>query len=588
MKDREAKASEIPVSTGSRRRLVPDMVSVFLIYVISGIGLLALGKSFISSASTDLNATGPLFLLGILPLATFVILFVQIRQLIRNITRKRYGARLRIKLALLFMGMTLVATIPQAIFALRLVGLAGDRLESAETGRGIKQGLALLLEYRDADAKRLESLAINQLPALLRVTDDPARLLATLQSAEPRMEAVEMFGPGAARRGAGPGEAKLQVAPSRGITGSLPAETREGVSRLRYAESWGQTIVVVCMRLPEGFDVGTGALAAADRSVSASITASTNWTAFLALIYSLFVLPLLLLSLLLGIAAADFISEPLAGLEDATRRIASGNFGIRLLVKPGDERGWLIASFNRMLDEMERWREGDLIHERIDAWKDIAQRLAHELKNPLTPIRLASERLLRTAKSDPARALELLESSTLAIITEVDSMDSLLGDFRAFASLPAPQRDWVSLVDLVEDSVAVYRASYPDVVFSFEALPGEVRLHVDRSMVKRALGNILANAIESMDRRGRIGIGADLVKTGDSGYCRLRISDSGCGIPAEYHERVFMPYFTTKETGTGLGLAIVERIVHDHGGRIRFESAEGIGTVFWIDLPVER
>ncbi|MEI6874815.1 MAG: ATP-binding protein [Spirochaetota bacterium] len=588
MKDRKAKASEIPASTGSRRRLVPDMVSVFLIYVISGIGLLALGKSFISSAATDLNATGPLFLLAILPLATIVILSLQIRQLIRNITRKRYGARLRIKLALLFMGMTLVATIPQTIFALRLVGLAGDRLESAETGQGIKQGLALLLEYRDADGKRLESLAINQLPALLRVIDDPARLLATLQSAEPRMEAVEMFGPGATRRGAGPNEAKLQMVPSRGITGTLPTETREGVSRLRYAETWGQTIVVICMRLPEGFDVGTGALAAADRSVSASITASAKWTAFLALIYGLFVLPLLLLSLLLGIAAADFISEPLAGLEDATRRIASGNFGIRLLVKPGDERGWLIASFNRMLDEMERWREGDLIHERIDAWKDIAQRLAHELKNPLTPIRLASERLLRTSRIDPARALELLESSTLAIIAEVDSMDSLLGDFRAFASLPAPQKDWVSLVDLVEDSMAVYRASYPDVSFSLEALPGEVRLHVDRSMVKRALGNIFANAIESMDRRGRIGIGADLVKTGDSDYCRLRISDSGCGIPAEYHERVFMPYFTTKETGTGLGLAIVERIVHDHGGRIRFESAEGVGTVFWIDLPVER
>jgi nitrogen fixation/metabolism regulation signal transduction histidine kinase len=241
-----------------------------------------------------------------------------------------------------------------------------------------------------------------------------------------------------------------------------------------------------------------------------------------------------------------------------------------------------------MLDELEKGRKGELIQERIDAWKDLAQRLAHELKNPLTPIRLASERLLRAARNDPEKAKAITESTNLAIIAEVDAMDALLSDFREFARLPSPQMDWVPLEELVEESVAVYRQSYPEVDFVVAALPAGLRLNVDRAMVKRALGNLIANAVEAMEGRGRIGISADLVKAGDSGYCRLRLSDSGKGIPGEIGDRVFLPYFTTKEKGTGLGLSIVERIIHDHGGRIRFESAEGLGTVFWLDLPVER
>ncbi|MFZ4617596.1 MAG: sensor histidine kinase, partial [Rectinemataceae bacterium] len=233
-----------------------------------------------------------------------------------------------------------------------------------------------------------------------------------------------------------------------------------------------------------------------------------------------------------------------------------------------------------------RTREGERIQERVDAWKDLAQRLAHELKNPLTPIRLASERLLRMSRSDPQRALGIIESSSLAIIAEVDSMDGLLTDFRAFARLPTPEMEWVELKTLVAESIAVFQASYPDTVFTCTTLPDETRLHADRSMMKRALGNLISNSIEAMAGRGVITISANLVKTGDSSYCRLRLGDTGRGIPLGIRDRVFLPYFTTKDRGTGLGLAIVERIVHDHGGRIRFESAEGIGTVFWLDLPI--
>ena len=106
--------------------------------------------------------------------------------------------------------------------------------------------------------------------------------------------------------------------------------------------------------------------------------------------------------------------------------------------------------------------------------------------------------------------------------------------------------------------------------------------------MKRALGNLFANAIDAMDGRGEIEIAADLVKAADSRYCRLKIRDTGRGIPASLGEKVFMPYFTTKSAGTGLGLSIVERIVAEHGGAIRFESEEGAGTTFYLDLPLDR
>jgi len=567
---------------------IPDIVSVFLVYVVSGIGFLIIGSSLMSSSSLDSPPSTPLLLFGILPLATLIILGFQIRSLFRSFTRRRYGSHLRAKLAALFMGVVLMASLPQGILTLRLVNLAGEALRSTATLGGAKEGLRLLLAWQDADRKRLESIASDGFGRFSAATGDPEALLAALQAIEPRMEAVEIFARGRPARGAGPAEARLAERPQAGISGALPTETREGVSRLRQAVARGDSVIVLCLRLPEGWESATSAIAAAAREAEAMVAATDRWPAFIGFMYALFVLPLFLLALMIGIAAADFVSEPLAGLEEATKRIASGDTRMRLLAKQGDERGWLIASFNRMLDEMERWREGDRMQERIDAWKDIAQRLAHELKNPLTPIRLASERLLRTARNDPPRALEILESSTLAIIAEVDGMDNLLGDFKSFASLPSPQRDWCDLAELVEDSIAVYRASYPEVEFTTGHLPEGTRLHVDKAMIKRALGNLIANAIEAMEGKGRLDIGADLVKTGDSGYCRLRLSDTGCGIRPEDRDRVFIPYFTTRKTGTGLGLAIVERVLHDHGGRIRFDSTPGTGTVFWIDLPVAR
>jgi signal transduction histidine kinase len=526
--------------------------------------------------------------LAVLPLATLAVFAVQARGLISSLARKRYGARLKLKLSLIFMGIVLISSLPPTIFSVRLVSQAAERMDADALVTGVERGITVLGKVREGAQRRLEALSLRVLPGVLNANADLARALAAMQSIDPGLEALELFAADGSRRGAGPAAARLSSPPLGGSTGALPTETGGGATRLRYAITWRGSTAVLCLRLAEGFEEAAASLTRASRQAREAQASSALWPRHALLALALFLLPLLLLALLVGIAAADFIVEPLAGLEEATKRIAAGEVATRILAKPGDERGWLMSSFNRMLDELETLREGDLIQERVDAWRDLAQRLAHELKNPLTPIRLAAERLLRMGRSDPQKALAILEGSTLAIIAEVDSMDSLLGDFRAFARLPTPQKEWISLAELIEDSVAMFRASYPEVDFAIGSLPPDTRLHADRAMLRRALGNLISNSIEAMQGRGRISLSADLVKAGDSGYCRLRLGDSGGGIPADIRDRIFTPYFTTKEKGTGLGLAIVERIIHDHDGRIRFESSEGVGTVFWLDLPVDR
>ena len=573
-------------NSGSGRRLSPDIVSAFLVFIIAGIGFLIIGSRLIESSSADLVLSPPLFLLGALPVLTFIFFLIQLRRLVSGITKKRYGARLRIKLGFLFLGFMLVTTIPQAYFSLRLVALAAEKQKESLPGMGLAAGLSVLVEWQSAEAVRLKSLAEEALFPRLKASVSPEAFLEEMQRLDPAIEAIELYGQKGQRQSAGPPAARLDTPISVAVSGPLPTETKGGIRRQRYAIKTETLIAVLCLRMPGGLENAISAMAATERTSTQSLAASTRWPQFIGLVYLFFVVPLLLLALLLGIAAADFVAEPLGGLEEVTRRVAGGDFSARILAKPGDERGWLVASFNRMLDELERTREGERIQERVDAWKDLAQRLAHELKNPLTPIRLASERLLRMSRSDPQRALGIIESSSLAIIAEVDSMDGLLADFRAFARLPTPEMEWVDLKTLVAESIAVFQASYPDIAFTCATLPDETRLHADRSMMKRALGNLISNSIEAMAGRGVITISANLVKTGDSSYCRLRLGDTGRGIPLGIRDRVFLPYFTTKDRGTGLGLAIVERIVHDHGGRIRFESAEGIGTVFWLDLPI--
>ncbi|MGA2546225.1 MAG: ATP-binding protein [Rectinemataceae bacterium] len=591
-----------------RKRILPELLSVLVVYGLICLGAYAFARSVLSGSPSfpDLYERLPAALLAVLPAALIVILGFRVRSFVMDLRARRYGSRLRLRLSGLFLLIVAAASLPQGLFLIRLAAVAQSASSSREVREALSEGQALALAWYDEELGRIERAAAG-LPreyagreyARIGKSASAEILLEELRARDPRMEALEFFDGGRSTDFAGPGSARLAsppVAPAAESAGHLLAATSSGgTSLIRYATPFGgpgpgksRAFAVLSLRMPEGLDRAAASLGKAERTASFLAPFSAKWVSLLVLLYCFLVLPLLLIAALLGSSAADLVAEPLISLEDATRRVTAGEFGVRLIVKPGDETGRLVASFNRMLGEIERSRSDELRREKIDAWKGIAQRLAHELKNPLTPIRLAAERVLKRWKTNSAQVAPIIEGSMLAIIKEVEGMDALLSDFRAFASLPEPQRDWAELAGLVADAVALYAASYPEVSFRLDGLPAGLTLRVDRAAMKRALGNLFANAIDAMEGRGEIEIAADLVKAADSRYCRLKIRDTGRGIPASLGEKVFLPYFTTKSEGTGLGLSIVERIVSEHGGTIRFESEEGEGTTFYVDLPIDR
>ncbi|GHV25075.1 two-component sensor histidine kinase [Spirochaetia bacterium] len=312
-----------------------------------------------------------------------------------------------------------------------------------------------------------------------------------------------------------------------------------------------------------------------------------NLRSIFILYYGMFFLPTLLMTMIIAMSFTRRVTQPIAELSEATRRVAEGDFSIRILDRRGDELGLLIRSFNAMVEDLEKSRADRVKEETISIWQTMAQQLAHEIKNPLTPIRLSAERVLRRWQNDPERLPEILESSMLAIIQEVESLSTLLNEFRTLSRPMEPSTSWTPLRELVRETVMPYANSHPHIAFDITQVDADISLKIDKHHLAQALTNIFINAIDAMDSRGSIEIRTDLVKKRKSVYCRISIRDTGKGISKQDGARIFTPYFTTKESGTGLGLPIVERIINDHGGTIWFDSAEGAGTTFFIDLPGE-
>ena len=183
---------------------------------------------------------------------------------------------------------------------------------------------------------------------------------------------------------------------------------------------------------------------------------------------------------------------------------------------------------------------------------------------------------------------EILEGATEAILNEVRKLDALLKGFSNFARLPSPVKESLDLGTLIENLVQTQTISNPGVRIHFDPPSESLRIFADPKQMESLMTNLVKNSMEAMNHRGEIIISCTQVLKAQDNYFRLRIQDTGPGIPKEYKHNIFNPYFTTKKDGTGLGLSIVERIVFDHGGTIWFESETGSGTTFFIDIPGDR
>jgi two-component system nitrogen regulation sensor histidine kinase NtrY len=221
--------------------------------------------------------------------------------------------------------------------------------------------------------------------------------------------------------------------------------------------------------------------------------------------------------------------------------------------------------------------------QRMEAWREVARRIAHEIKNPLTPIQLSAERLRKRY----AKMLEgdggILDKCTGTIIQQVEDLKNLVNEFSQFARLPAAELTANDLNDIVKEALFLFKEGHKGI--RFDCREGEIpSLEIDRDQIKRVLINLLDNAVAAVEEKGEIRVSTTY--SASAGVVLLEVADNGSGLAPEVRARIFEPYFSTKKDGTGLGLAIVSAIVADHRGHIRVRPNEPRGTRFIIELPV--
>ena len=285
---------------------------------------------------------------------------------------------------------------------------------------------------------------------------------------------------------------------------------------------------------------------------------------------------------------AKGINTPIRSLVTGTEQISDGNLDYQVAVQTDDEFAILAGAFNRMVSDLKARTEELRRAEKIAAWQDIAQKLAHEIKNPLTPIQLSAQRLQRRYRNNPDDLSELLERCTQTIITEVEGLRRLLDEFSVLAQMPAPELSPVNLRETLDATLALFD-EFPDHIDCQIDFPANLpAVTADADHLKRAFLNLINNALEAMseagEQKGCLTIRA--FASADQSKVFVQFTDTGPGIPPEVRPKLFTPHVSTKRDGMGLGLAIVKKVMTDLGGDIRLEDAQPdqIGTTFTLWL----
>ena len=285
----------------------------------------------------------------------------------------------------------------------------------------------------------------------------------------------------------------------------------------------------------------------------------------------------------IGLSMAERIADPVRRLTRATRRIARGDFDERIAVRSADELRRLVDAFNSMAAELKAQRDQLERTHRLEAWAEMARQVAHEIKNPLTPIQLSAEHLRRVHADRGEPLGPVLDSCVTAILGQVRLLRQISSEFSSFAASPTARLAAVDLPELVNEVVEPYRTGLAGRIdihnHAASPLP---RVFVDRTLIARALSNIVENALHAMPGKGSLTLTAEV----DAQAVLLRIRDTGVGMDDDALTRVFEPYFSTKATGTGLGLPIARRNVELSGGEIQVESEKGRGTLVTLRLPI--
>jgi two-component system, NtrC family, nitrogen regulation sensor histidine kinase NtrY len=292
-----------------------------------------------------------------------------------------------------------------------------------------------------------------------------------------------------------------------------------------------------------------------------------------------------LLAIVLSGWIAARVTRPVEELATAAAEVASGDWNRQVAVTSRDEIGQLAESFNRMTRELLDQRDRLVQTERVAAWRELARRLAHELKNPLFPLQITVENLIRARGTEHFD--EVLTESASTLLAELANLKLIIGRFSDFSKMPQPQFQRVQINDLIGRIIALHEAQFSapgraQVTARVELDSTLPEIDADPELLHRVFANLVLNAMDAMPQGGTLSLRT--LQQGDR--IRIEVSDSGVGLTPEESARLFTPYYTTKQHGTGLGLAIAQSVISDHHGTITVESVQGHGAKFVIELPL--
>jgi two-component system, NtrC family, nitrogen regulation sensor histidine kinase NtrY len=291
----------------------------------------------------------------------------------------------------------------------------------------------------------------------------------------------------------------------------------------------------------------------------------------------------ILLAIVLSSWAAARVTRPVEQLAQAAREVATGNWNAQVDVRGKDELALLAESFNRMTAELLTQKERLVQAERVAAWRDLARRLAHELKNPLFPLQLTMENLVRARQQNPEQFEEVFRESSRTLLAEISNLKAIIGQFSEFSKMPQPRLQPIQVNEVVRGVMQLFQAQLgangkikSEMLLDSSLAP----IPADGELLHRAISNLVLNAFDAMPAGGTL----TLRTLDENQKVRIEVADTGSGLTQEECKRIFTPYYTSKQHGTGLGLAIVQSVISDHGGTIRVQSASGKGTTFVIEL----
>lgn len=321
----------------------------------------------------------------------------------------------------------------------------------------------------------------------------------------------------------------------------------------------------------------------------------------LRLTLGIFFIAIFAISIAVSFLFARQISRPIVLLADAVRLVSKGETDVILENREEGEMGILIESFNQMTMDLKSKTEELYTIQRVAAWKEVAQRMAHEIKNPLTPIQLSAERIRRNLENpNREKFSEIVRSGTDTIIGQVRVLEHLVKEFSEFARMPSPVLINQNIEPIMEESVQLFRDSHPEIEFRLKVSRNLPEVFIDKRLFLGAVNNLIKNAVEAVMTQKKeesaeekktdvISVSASVERKFIRKHVIISVEDSGPGIPEKMREKIFEAYFSTKEGhGSGIGLTIVQKTILDHHGHIYVESSKLGGCCFKIELPCQE